>query len=94
MEKVELEIILDRSEKKYSFGEKIQGKVKAVIYEELQCDALDIVLGIQGIGILSESKKPSERSSIKDDGVLASIHIRLRLTYPRVLIPMPAFVFP
>lgn len=88
MEKIELEIILDRSEKKYSFGEKIQGKVKAVIYEELQCDALNIILCIQGIGILSESKKPPKRSRLvyKDDRARKTLYQGLwspgRYSYP------------
>ena len=88
MEKIELEIILDRSEKNYSSGEKIQGKVKAVIYEELQCDTLDIVLGVQGIGTLSESKKPPERSRLvfRDDRARKTLYqgqwVPGRYTYP------------
>jgi hypothetical protein len=45
---IELEILLENTKQIYSGGEKVKGQVKAIVDQELQCDALEIILGALG----------------------------------------------
>jgi len=54
MEGIELQIILDDSEKSYFVGEKIKGKVTVVVSEECRCEALELYIGVQGLADMNE----------------------------------------
>ena len=95
MKGIELEIILDKPEKTYSYGEKIKGEVKAIVHEEWQCDALGLFLGVKGFSEVKEGGKKfkltvtddkEKKYSIKACGVPAHTPILLKLMCLPVLL--------